>query len=288
MTYLKRRVASHKILRFLQNKKVIFFFQKKSIQSDHWRLLKKKIAKIEGVASLNLKNKRDRKEIEPLILSHLSCQESVTPLLNSLRCGNDTCSLLEAEPSHAFHKVKSSSPGDNKISHPTLSSISRSKGISLKQSEMCLHQMHSPKGDHINVKLHSNNQDQLKMVGRICDLLYGPNLILGSDSLKKLADLSNQLRKDSNLIFTGGWDGKQLINHLDSLKLLETPQDIWKDGISCLSSCYASPYFFLNSLLEKRKNLLVHSLKERMHALVRSLQERKAQQAKQEDSSQEK
>ena len=60
MTNLKKRVASQKVLRFLQNNKVIFFYQKKSVRSDHWRLLKKEIAKIEGVSSLNIKNKRFR------------------------------------------------------------------------------------------------------------------------------------------------------------------------------------------------------------------------------------
>lgn len=195
MTDLKRRVASQKILQFLKVNKVIFFFQKKSVQSDHWRLLKKKIAKIEGVAPLNLKNKRDRKEIEPLIVSRLA------PIA---------------------------------------------------------------KAEHI------------------CDLLYAPNLILGSDSSKKLALLSQQLREDSNLIFIGGWDGNQLINHLDSLKLVETSQDIWKESLSCLTSSYRRPYFFFHFLLEKRRDSLIYSLKEKMGALERSLQGRKAQQEREE------
>ena len=209
MTDLKRRVASQKTLQFLQNNKVIFFFQKKSVQSDHWRLLKIKIAKIEGVASLNLKNKRDKREIQPLILSYLTSQKK------------SPCKELYSE-------------------------------------------------------------NEIEVAERICGLLYAPNLILGSDSLKKLAHLCHQLREDSSLIFIGGWDGNQLINHLDSIKLLETPHDIWKEGVSCLSSGYARPYLFLHSLLEKRKNHLVSSLKEKMHALIRSLQEMRDRERKEE------
>lgn len=274
MTYLKKRVASHKILRFLQKNKVIFFFQKKSVQSDHWRLLKKKIAKIEGVASLNLKNKRDKKEIQPLILSYLTSQGNVTTLSNSAKRMVPT--TLKMGPSSPTEVVKSSVSGNEKISNVFQERPWQTHHAPLLESKM--HQR-----DSIRVEPHPGDQDRLKMVERICGLLYAPNLILGSDSLKKLAHLSNQLREDSNLIFTGGWDGNQLINHLDSSKLLETPQDIWKDGVSCLSSCYARPYLFLHSLLEKRKNDLVCSLKEKMYALVRSLEERKAQQAKEQE-----
>lgn len=237
MTNLKTRVASHKILRFLQNNKVIFFFQKKSVQSDHWRLLKRKIAKIEGVASLNLKNKRDRKEIQPLILSHLAFQESVT----------------------------------------TLSNLTSTEGGFIETYAVsCLDKCQGEK----NKEQQPGSESRIEMVERICGLLYAPNLILGSNSLKKLAHLSHQLKEDSNLIFIGGWDGEGVINHLDSLRLLETPQDIWKEGVFCLSSCYANPYFFLYSLLQKRGNSLIYSLKEKMRALTRSLQERRAQQEK--------
>ena len=229
MNHLKKRVASQKIQRFLQNNKVIFFFQKKSVQSDHWRLLKKRIAKIEGVAYLNMKNKRDRKKIQPLILSQFTPQESIITPSNS--------------PGHT-----PDSPFAPCSTNPVqVRDLQRESG------------------------------GQLKMAERICGLLHAPNLILGGDSLKKLAHLSSQLKEDSNLIFIGGWDGNGLINHLDSLKLLETPQDIWKDGVSCLSSSYARPYVFLYSLLEKTRNPLVYSLKENMRALTRSLQEREKQ-----------
>lgn len=239
MTNLKRRVASHKILRFLENNKVIFFFQKKSLQSDHWRLLKKKIAKIEGVASLNVKNKRDRKEIQPLIVSRLTHRESLVTLFTS--------------PPH-FSPPRPQNNSD--ISGQDASIYS------------------------VNAQQDLEGKNRLKTAEHICDLLYAPNLILGSDSLKKLADLSYRLKDDSNLIFIGGWDGNQLINHLDSLKLLETPQDIWREGLSCLSFSYARPYTFFSHLLENRKNLVIYSLQERMQALIRSLQERKAQQIK--------
>ena len=251
MAHLKKRVASQKILQFLQNNKVIFFFQKKSVQSDHWRLLKKKIAKIEGVASLNIKNKRDRKEIEPLILSHFTCQESFITLSNSLGHSPDSSFAEQAahsEPSGPLFALPKALPPQGKC---------QTSGAQRLQSG-----------------------SRLEMVERICGLLYAPNLVLGSNSLKKLSHLSFQLKEDSNLIFIGGWDGSGVINHLDSLKLLETPQDVWKDGVSCLSSSYARPYLFLYSLLEKRRNLLVYSLEEKMRALIRSLRERREQQAK--------
>ena len=321
MTYLKRRVASHKILQFLQKNKVIFFFQKKSVQSDHWRLLKKKIAKIEGVASLNLKNKRDKKEIQPLLLalqreynlSYLTCQGSLFDTFCSAKCTHGGKPLsakqrdipLSTEDGGNVTTLLNSPKG---MASPTLlerpQSFSKSTQITSSQLRMGSSspmegvKSSFPRNDEIShvfqedfslihfAEQNVRMEDRLKMVERICGLLYAPNLILGSDSLKKLAHLSNQLREDSSLIFTGGWDGNQLINHLDSLKLLETPQDIWKDGVSCLSSCYARPYLSLHSLLEKRKRSLVYSLKEKMHALVRSLQERKAQQAKEHEKDQ--
>lgn len=253
MTNLKRRVASHKILQFLENHKVIFFFQKKSVQNDHWRLLKKKIAKVEGVASLNLKNRRDKKEIQPLILSlHQRCK--------------DPRESVSVDLFYDLKKIKVNPLFD-------CSTVVKTPHVPCKNvflQDTC----------GANVKQHRESGNGSEMVERICGLLYAPNLILGSNSLKNLAFLSHQLKEDSNLIFIGGWDGNQLINHLDSLKLLETPQDIWKEGLSCLSSCYGRPYLFFCSLLEKRTNFLVSSLKEKMRALTRSLQERQAQQIK--------
>ncbi len=279
MTHLKKRVASQKILQFLQNNKVIFFFQKKSVQSDHWRLLKKKIAKIEGVASLNMKNKRDKKEIQPLILSHFTPQES---LITSSNFPGDTPDSPSASCSTNLVQVKDLQR-EGKGREPAILTAKRfcTESVSTDQTTYpkpsgplppCF--LHSQKHeDKINGAQRLENEGRLEMAERICGLLYAPNLILGSDSLKKLAHLSFQLKEDSNLIFIGGWDGNGVINHLDSLKLLETPQDIWKDGVSCLSSSYARPYFFLYSLLEKRRSFLVYSLKEKIRALTRSLQE---------------
>ncbi len=268
MTNLKKRVASHKILQFLQNNKVIFFFQKKSVQSDHWRSLKKKIAKIEGVATLNIKNKRDRKEIEPLILSRVfpAKKRSLVPHTNLCLLEQKTqfASNLQ-EKSRVFCQVPLAQKEKN---HNTTHPLSGGEDVRVLSTQ---------------VEAFSTTVEGFKMVERICDLLYAPNLILASNSLEKLVDLSHQLKQDSNLIFIGGWDGEQLINHLDSLKLLETSQDIWKEGLSCLSSGYAKPYLFLYSLLEKRKRSLIYSLKEKMQALTRSLQERKAQQIKEQE-----
>ena len=283
MTNLKKRVASHKILQFLQNNKVIFFFQKKSVQSDHWRLLKKKIAKIEGVATLNIKNKRDRKEIQPLILSRVFSPEKTSPVPNA-----NLCFFKEKTPfaqnlqekSGVFCKAKnkksvhSLSDGEGVTAPFNRPSLFNQENTQTLGEKTCIYEKSSRQN------LHLGNENQFKTVERICDLLYAPNLILASDSLEKLAGLSHQLKEDSNLIFIGGWDGEQLINHLDSLKLFETSQDVWKEGLSCLSSGYARPYLFLYSLLEKRKRSLLYSLKGKMQALTRSLQETRARQVK--------
>ena len=242
MTNLKKRVASQKVLRFLQNNKVIFFYQKKSVGSDHWRLLKKEIAKVEGVASLNIKNKRDRREIQPLL-----AKPKTHPILP-----NQESAIPPSNPS----------------------------GWCFREKEKGNQPLCEAKCNRMEVLQDLEEKDRLEIAEQVCGLLYAPNLILGSDSLKKLAHLSLQLKESSNLIFIGGWDGNQLINHLDSLKLLETPQEIWKDGVSCLSSSCGKPYLFFHSLFEKRKNLLVDSLKEKMRALVRTLQESREQQAK--------
>lgn len=310
MTNLKKRVASHKILQFLQNNKVIFFFQKKSVESDHWRLLKKKIANIEGVATLNIKNKRDRKEIQPFIFSRVFSLKKTSPIANanerfakrstrylqekSLACGN--C----GRPLHLQGKctVFCETQNDKSV-NPWLcqdAPLPAEKDVTtLLDSSFSLNENNTQPSDqetrvdeslHLQNKstpqqnVHLESENRFKVVEQICDLLYGPNLILASDSLEKLVGLSHQLKEDSNLVFIGGWDGEQLINHLDSLKLLETSQDIWKEGLSFLSSSYAKPYLFLYSLLEKRKRSLIYSLKEKMQALTRSLQERKAQQMK--------
>ena len=314
MTNLKKRVASHKILQFLQNNKVIFFFQKKSVQSDHWRLLKKKIAKIEGVATLNIKNKRDRKEIEPLILSrvfppkkkfpvphtNLSLLEQKTPFAPNLQkksgvfCqvplaqqgknNNTTHSLSGRENVTTFNQENTQKGDGETYIYESLHLQSKRT----PQQNLCLESENVPFTNRerslpLPVEDFSLPVEGFKMVERICDLLYAPNLILASNSLEKLVDLSHQLKQDSNLIFIGGWDGEQLINHLDSLKLLETSQDVWKEGVSCLSSGYAKPYLFLYSLLEKRKRSLIYSLKNKMQALTRSLQERRAQQIKEQE-----
>ena len=260
MTNLKKRVASQKVLRFLQNNKVIFFYQKKSVRSDHWRLLKKEIAKIEGVSSLNIKNKRDRREIQPLLAKPKN--QPILPHQESV--------ITPSDPSGR-------PPREKEKRNPFL----------------CLAKEPLDKVEKVSMRLHFAKQntrmgglqdleerDRLEIAEQVCGLLYAPNLILGSDSLKKLAHLSLQLKESSNLIFIGGWDGNQPVNHLDSLKLLETPQEIWKDGISCLSSSYGRPYLFFSSLFEKRGNLLADSLKDKMRALVRTLQERREQQAK--------
>lgn len=259
MNNLKKRVASQKILQFLQNNQVIFFFQKKSAQSDHWRLLKKEIAKVDGVASLNIKNKRDQKEIQPLILSSQSFEKSAILLSNS---SNPSTGVESTSRHH------SESPSLDQILPSRHSECSLQKEKKEKHSAVA------------NGPQHLESEIRLEMVERVCGLLYAPNLILGSNSIKKLAHLSFQLKEDSNLIFVGGWDGNQVINHLDSFKLVKTPQDIWKEGVSCLSSGYGRPYLFLHSLLSKRGNSLIYSLKEKMRGLTRSLQEREKQQVK--------
>ena len=248
MTNLKRRVASHKILQFLQNNRVIFFFQKKSLRSDHWRQLQKEIAKMGGVATLNIKNKPDKKEIQPLI-KHF-------PLANLKVC-------TQNRPSPLF-KMTSQTVSFQEKENSNISDQKRVHNRDQQQEE----------------KEDRESENGFQMVERVCDLLYAPNLILGGDSLKELASLSHQLKEDENLIFIGGWDGNQLLNHLDSLKLLETPQEIWKEEFSCLSSSYVRPYLFFHSLLEKREKSVIDLLKEKMRALTRSLQERKAQQIK--------
>ena len=281
MTNLKKRVASHKILQFLQNNKVIFFFQKKSVQSDHWRLLKKKIAKIEGVATLNIKNKRDRKEIQPFILSRVFSGEKTSPVPHANLCffkqktpfaqnlQERSGVFCEAENKKNVHSLSDGEDVTAPFNGPSFFNQENTQTLGEKT---CIYEKSSRQN------LHLENENKCKTVERICDLLYGPNLILASDSLEKLVGLSYQLKEDSNLIFIGGWDGEQLINHLDSLKLLETSQNVWKEGLSCLSSGYARPYLFLYSLLEKRKRSLVYSLKEKMEALTRSLQETRARQ----------
>ena len=260
MTNLKRRVASHKIQRFLQNNKVTFFFQKKSMQSDHWRLLKKKIANIQGVASLNIKNRRDRREIQSLILSRFAAQEGVTTLLNS--------SPLSFPPLHANHRdhINSSNVLRENLhisgeTNPVSSSFQGKNEVLFFSEEKKTRQPHIGKKSGLEIAEH------------LCNLLYTPNLILGSDSLEKMARLSHELNLDSNLIFMGGWDRDHLINHLDSLKLQEIPRDIWKEGLSFFSLSYGRPCFFLASLLERNKRNFLFLLKEYKEQLATRLKE---------------
>ena len=205
MAHLKKRVASQKILQFLQNNKVIFFFQKKSVESDHWRLLKKKIAKIEGVASLNIKNKRDKREIEPLILSHLASQESVVTLSNS---SYPKTLSISRSVNGVFYSVKNKVSCKSEICEKDLQEGREKICIEFPSTDQTAYSRPSgylpQEKDKINGPQHLESENRLEMVERICGLLYAPNLILGSDSLKKLASLSFQLKEDSNLIFIGG------------------------------------------------------------------------------------
>ena len=202
------------------------------MQSDHWRLLKKKIANIQGVASLNIKNRQDRREIQSLIISRFATHESVTTLLNS---------------SPVFSKEKTTTPSPSLHTSHVVFSKEKTK-------------------DHIN-------ESGLEMAKHVCNLLYTPNLILGSDSLEKMAHLSHQLNQDSNLIFMGGWDRDHLINHLDSLKLQEIPREIWKEGLCFFSLFYGRPCFFLGSLLERNKRNFLFLLKEYRDRLATRLKE---------------
>ena len=257
MTNLKRRVASHKIQRFLQNNKVTFFFQKKSMQSDHWRLLKKKIANIQGVASLNIKNRRDRREIQSLILSRFAAQEGVTTLLNSSPLHADDRDHINS--SNVLRENLHIS-GEN---NPVSSSFQGKNKVLFSSPEEKTRQPHIEKKSGLEIAEH------------LCNLLYTPNLILGSDSLEKMARLSYELNLDSNLIFMGGWDRDHLINHLDSHKLQEIPCDIWKEGLSFFSLSYGRPCFFLASLLERNKRNFLFLLKEYKEQLATRLKEEK-------------
>ena len=60
-----------------------------------------------------------------------------------------------------------------------------------------------------------------------------------------LAQLAEGIIKTDNQVLTKGFTEfhinhsqavKHLINHVDSLKVFETSQDVWKEGLSCLSS----------------------------------------------------
>ena len=332
MIDLKKKVASHKILQFLQNNKVIFFFQKKSVQSDHWGLLKKKIAKIDGVASLNLKNKSDKREMRSLILSqfpftpqpNIVCAKHRDSPIETLHsaCNNvfglstekeqrcecsasrDTvCSEKNKRPSTklrdslpsplSLHRDAPLSKDRDLPSDPFQKKEILKKDLikidSKKKNLLSKEDRDRPLSKSLDTDLQSKSPDtdlqskspdtdlQFETVERLCGLLYGPNFILKGDSLKKVVSLSHQLEKDSNLVFIGGWDGNCLINHLDSLKLGSTPQEIWKEGLSGVSSGRSTPSLF--SCVKKRKKSFLYSLKEKLYALLllRSLEGIKGQ-----------